>query len=106
MLARDNSAIPGFCGKIGDFGLARNFQMQSRIQTRMYGTVRSQALWNSPQPTAPNSYHSRCPAVNALLTPLCLTAMTVLQVSHIPPEMMESGIASKVRRLERPRYLS
>ena len=45
MLARDSSTVSGFCAKVGDFGLARSFQMQTRIKTRMYGTVRSWALW-------------------------------------------------------------
>ena len=40
MLMRESSTIPGYTAKITDFGLARSFQLQSRIQTQMYGTVR------------------------------------------------------------------
>jgi len=40
MLTRDSSTIPGCTAKITDFGLARSFQLQSRIQIHMYGTVR------------------------------------------------------------------
>ena len=35
-----NAARPhGFCAKITDFGLSRVMDVQSRMQTRMYGTV-------------------------------------------------------------------
>lgn len=100
MLARNNSAVPGFCAKIGDFGLARSFQMQSRIQTRMYGTVRFQI--DAHCCNALRARFTACiqSSMLSLLLALPDPPMLLLQVSHIPPEMMDSGIASKVCRLK------
>ena len=54
LLQRSRQGAAGFKAKIADFGMARDFSVQDRIQTRMYGTV-----------------------------------------THMPPELIQSGIASK-----------
>ena len=54
LLQRSRERAAGFNVKIADFGMARDFSVKDRIETRMYGTV-----------------------------------------THMPPELIESGIASK-----------
>ena len=39
LLQRSKQGAAGFSAKIADFGMARDFSVQDRIQTRMYGTV-------------------------------------------------------------------
>ncbi len=39
MLQRSREGAAGYEAKIADFGMARDFSVQDRIQTRMYGTV-------------------------------------------------------------------
>jgi serine/threonine protein kinase len=54
LLQRSRQRAAGFNVKLADFGMARDFSVKDRIETRMYGTV-----------------------------------------THMPPELIESGIASK-----------
>ena len=54
LLQRSRQHAAGFSVKLADFGMARDFSVEDRIKTRMYGTV-----------------------------------------THMPPELIESGIASK-----------
>ena len=56
LLATDETCKLGLVAKIADFGLARNLDVSSRIETRTYGTV-----------------------------------------THMPPELLEKGIFTKVR---------
>ena len=40
MLLTSCDSMPhGFCAKVSDFGLARNVNIQSKIETRTYGTI-------------------------------------------------------------------
>ena len=55
LLATDTSSPNGVVAKVADFGLARAMEVQSKIETRTYGTV-----------------------------------------THMPPELLEKGISSKV----------
>ena len=55
LLATDPSSRNGVVAKVADFGLARSMEVQSKIETRTYGTV-----------------------------------------THMPPELLEKGIFSKV----------
>ena len=58
LLATDPSSPNGVVAKVADFGLARAMEVQSKIETRTYGTV-----------------------------------------THMPPELLEKGIFSKVTYL-------
>ena len=56
MLVSDPERPHGFRAKIADFGLSRVLDVQSRMQTRMYGTVRfypavSLTTLEPPKPT-------------------------------------------------------
>ena len=47
MLTSCRSRPRGLRAKIADFGLARKLDLQTRIKTNIYGTVRSSAAWIS-----------------------------------------------------------
>ena len=76
----------GFCAKVSDFGLARDMDLVSRVETKTTGGPLLSAE-AEPAIKLVAGFHA------SLFTKLPVAAGTV---THMPPELLSDGIISKV----------